>query len=1032
MGLAAILVEGLDELWARDPEQAGHTLEALDRCIASALSEAGGYGVRLTEGSVKAAFVDLDTAIGCCRAVLQGVARDPGLCAATVRAAVALGPVRLRPDTLTDRLDLTGATVAALLARARATPAGRIGGPEGLVAELSVVALPPEMRSFHGRTTQLEALLERLAQPGVVLVVGPGGSGKSRLACRAAALAHQARPLPGGAWFVELAHVTTEAQLIRTVASSLELALPEAADLDALQRRLATRLRHRGSTLIVLDNLEQVAEPAQRLLERWTQLAPLRCLATSRVALQLDGAHQLSLGALPDAAALELLDARASALGVHRWTARGAEGAALELVRALDGLPLALELAAARSRIATPEQLLAWLEQPGAQGPGGAPGPGGGAGLQRHEALHCVVAWSLDLLEPPIRTALARLSVLCGPFTLAEATAVVGDGSAVEVLDRLLDAALIRPVTLQGDPGWILYGAVRRHAAGELGEGAEAHAVQLRLAELLLGGVHAWRFGLWRGDRPAQLQFVARHQAALHRLLRLGGRNGALAALRLSPWYDLHLPTQSRLELLDEGLGCALRAGEPQLVALLLAEHARALQLRGRLEQAEADVDEALGLMQGQHDPGLEGRLLQRGGVLATMRSQLQRAEARLHQALELALASGDAVLESSTLAVLGRTAEASGDLERASALYRRALERLEGTPEALTLAKLTGGFGDFLLRRAEVDQALVRIRRAVEDLDRLQHPRLLGAARIVLSRGLVASGELEDAGALIEEELARSRQLGLGIREGYLLLDHAGVRALQERYGDAEVSLTEALARYESVQGPRAEVRACRALIRLLRGDRIGARQDALEALADSEQRSGLAGGVLAVICASEGDRSGAHEVLHTAREHAPPSSTPLLALVEAAIAPQEGAAETTAAPGSDPGDPWAQLFPRVLERSRLCPGRRASLQLSTDGARVITPAGDTLDLARRGALRRILVYLAEQRLAAPGAAQPLEVVFAAGWPGERVMPTAATNRVYVAIATLRKLGLAELLLTNDDGYLIDPVVPVTHLPTG
>jgi predicted ATPase len=341
------------------------------------------------------------------------------------------------------------------------------------VPDASPNNLPAESTEFVGRRNELRRVRALLAESRLLTLIGPGGTGKTRLALRAAA---QLLPdFPDGVYFVPLATASNAAMLGPAIAASL--GLPEAKErpaMDAVIEQLAERL-----VLLVLDNLEQIAEAAEiaRLL---TESPRLRVLVTSRVALrvqaeQLFPVPPLETPAMDAAADTErLMSIDGIALFVMRarnaepsfaLTARNATAVARVVTR-LEGLPLAIELAAARIQTFSPEVLSRRLER------GFELLRGTARDLPaRHRTLRDTVAWSYDLLDDAERAALRRLGAFAGGFTLEAMEAVVGGGEvggAVDLLGSLINKSLVRREATQGEPRFSMLESIREFAESEL------------------------------------------------------------------------------------------------------------------------------------------------------------------------------------------------------------------------------------------------------------------------------------------------------------------------------------------------------------------------------------------------------------------------------------------------------------------------------------------------------------------------------------------------------------------------------------
>ncbi|MFC5137142.1 BTAD domain-containing putative transcriptional regulator [Actinomycetospora rhizophila] len=367
--------------------------------------------------------------------------------------------------------------------------------PEPAVPELAVPGpVPCATTTLHGRDAELTEVRRLLALARVVTVVGVGGVGKTRVA-RAAAAAETGRVVA----LCELDGVTEAAAVGCAIADALGFPSPEAAG-----QALGSAER-----LLVLDDCEHLLDAVARVVAVLLARCPgVTVLATSREPLGLPEEHVLALGtlALPerdDAAsvgrspAARLLAERAAACGARLDTDADAAAVAV-LCRRLDGLPLALELAAVRLRSLTPEEVLEHLDRrlrllrrTGTAGPA------------RHRSLDAAVAWSHDRLPEPTRRFFARLGVFAGRFTADHAHAVAGDDDllgTVDHLDRLVAASMITVQQRAGRTWYALLATMRRYARDRLEERGEQQAVRDRWVDSVLAAavdarermVHAW------------------------------------------------------------------------------------------------------------------------------------------------------------------------------------------------------------------------------------------------------------------------------------------------------------------------------------------------------------------------------------------------------------------------------------------------------------------------------------------------------------------------------------------------------------
>jgi predicted ATPase len=303
--------------------------------------------------------------------------------------------------------------------------------------------LPAEATSFVGRRHELAELRKKLAWARLISLVGPGGVGKTRLAIRSGT--ELRRGFKDGAWLVELADVRDPALVGNAALAALDLRDQSATEPQALLRSYLQDKQ----LLLVVDNCEHLLDAAARLVTDVLKAAPgVRVIATSREPLSVPGEHVLPIPPLelPRAAADQSLDQLRQNEAVELFSERAAaasgsfelttsnRAAVVDLCRRLDGLPLAIELAAVRTRVLSVEQILDRLADRFDLLTGGSR-----AALPRHQTLRTTIEWSHDLLAVDERLLLRRLCVFAGRFMLEDVEAVCtsGDVPAARVLDVL-------------------------------------------------------------------------------------------------------------------------------------------------------------------------------------------------------------------------------------------------------------------------------------------------------------------------------------------------------------------------------------------------------------------------------------------------------------------------------------------------------------------------------------------------------------------------------------------------------------------
>jgi len=583
--------------------------------------------------------------------------------------------------------------------------------PEGNGA--ADVPLPPT--PLVGREEEVGRLEELLRREGVRLVTltGAGGIGKTRLAIEAA---RRARPaFPDGARFVPLAALAVPAQVTPAIAQTLVGGGSVGA---APGERLREYLRARR-LLLVLDNFEQVLGAGPEIAGLVGAAAGLTVLVTSRAVLHLSGEHafpvpplglpegeDVSLGGAAASDAVRLFVERATAARPDFALTAGNAPAVAAICRRLDGLPLAIELAAAAVRLLPPPAMLTRL------GPGSALLAGGARDLpERQRTLERTIDWSYRLLHADEQRLLAQLAVFGGGWELAAAEAVcVGCGDVLEGLLALVDASLVRQQAGDAEPRFALLETVREYAAERLADDPGSGAARDR---------HARYYLTLAADAGAALR-GRRQAAAAGRLAREAG-NLRVAMDRLWDAGDLEAVVELGWALwlfwFVRGAADDLRRWvervTPRIDALPPAGRARALTVtgaahlrRGELERADRVMAQALPLWQALHDPGGEALVLLGQGMAAEHTGDWDRHAALLERSLRRFREVGDEWGTSLTLTHLGGTAIHRGDAERAARLLAESLALQAGRDDQVTATFTLHGLAMAALARGHAGAA--------------------------------------------------------------------------------------------------------------------------------------------------------------------------------------------------------------------------------------------------------------------------------------------------------------------------------------
>jgi non-specific serine/threonine protein kinase len=564
--------------------------------------------------------------------------------------------------------------------------------------------LPSEPSQLIGRATEVQTIRELLLRPAVRLVTltGPAGTGKTRLAVAVAREALAA--FPDGVCFVDLAPLSDASQVATAIARALDVReMGDAPIVESLQQTLVSR-----QLLLVLDNFEHLLEGALDVAALLDTCAYLRVLATSREPLHLRWEQEVAVPplAVPDLEHMpppeELVDVPAVALFVRRaQSIRPAFCVEAENVQAvaelcvrLDGLPLAIELAAARTKVLSPAAILARMDDrldllrvEVRDAP------------RRHQALREAIGWSYDLLSADEQSLFCRLAVFVGGCTLDAATTVCG--ATLDQLTSLLDKSLLQLMEdAEGEPRFHMLETIRAYALEQLAARAEADATQRGHAAYFVDFAERLEPGLWGREIGRYLiQLDREHantRAALRRLLAWGDAEQAerLAAAIGVGWQGGGRLAEGR-SWLDDLLASCDSARRPRMRAKLLLTAGSLAVTHADLVAARPLFQEGLQLSREIQDTYLMAWAHVNLGYLDLVSGALDRARQVLEEGVEVSRAGNHRGWEAFNLRQLGFVATLAGDDAAARPLLERALALATeaGFIRALALTQLSLGW---------------------------------------------------------------------------------------------------------------------------------------------------------------------------------------------------------------------------------------------------------------------------------------------------------------------------------------------------
>jgi predicted ATPase/DNA-binding SARP family transcriptional activator len=619
--------------------------------------------------------------------------------------------------------------------------------------------LPVRLAPLVGRQSELRDVLALLSRGRLLTLTGPGGTGKTRLALAAAGAAGES--YSAGVCWVELAPLDDPLIVGQEVAS--RVGVPDSPGRDAataITAHIADR-----QALIVLDNCEHLTSAVARLAERLLAGCPgLSILATSREVLGVDGERnwpvpplslpdaggQLSAEALGEYDAVKLFEQRAQLIRPSFALSDENAAAVLQVCRRLDGLPLAIELAAARMHMLSVGELASRLDDIFSVLVGGTR-----SAPLRHQALRATLDWSYDLLEDDERAVFQRLSVFAGGFGLAAAEQVAAGGGIkvghiLDLLVRLADKSLLQADLSGPAARYYQLGIVRDYAAEHLAQSAEQDAVRRAHLSWYVSFVQEIVPRIDRGDGGPQ---------ALE--LELDAVDAETANLRVALEY-------------------ARQTGDTIAALQIAGPLGHYAYLRGHYHEVRQWMDAAVTGRGAEVPAGLRAQALLGSGRLALLQCDYVPAIRRLEAALRLYREMDDQQGISATLQALGSVAREQGRYARAMELHAESLSAAETVGDRWAIARAHGHLGFVLWLQREYEQATSECELALAMSRELAAGEEIAWSQISLGAIARYQGESARSAALLADSRALAEQLGF--REAIAWsLEQQGLLAMEQ-----------------------------------------------------------------------------------------------------------------------------------------------------------------------------------------------------------------------------------------------------------
>lgn len=709
--------------------------------------------------------------------------------------------------------------------------------PKTLDAQLRGLPVPPTPLIGRDREVATVRALFAIDDQGgrgvadtrLVTLTGPGGAGKTRLSLHLAATLAPA--FDDGVVFVPLAPLTDSALVLQEIANRLGIQDPGGGTREDLFAELAPL-----DLFMVLDNFEQVMDATPIVAEMLAACPRLTVLATSRERLNLRGERELPVPPLPlpdaadlseefdlahggaalvervsESAAVQLFLDRATATKPSFTLTPENAAAVAEICRRLDGLPLAIELAAARVRMMTPEAMLKRLDRRLDLLAGGARDL-----PSRQQTMRNTVAWSYDLLSPEEQRLFARLAVFSGGASAEAADAVLGldglddDAASAEwidfgALEMLVDKSLVRLYDLaSGESRFGMFETIRDYAAEQLARGEEAGVVArwhahyflaraLEAADLLEGPAQAEWLNRLEHDHAnlrTALAWLRDHDPA--GAIRLGGALGRFWRLR----GHFH---EGRRQL-DSLVQLPVAAVDPRDRIAVLNGAGVLAEAQGDVSRAGALHADALAIARQTGDQEAIARSLNNLGVVAYAHGSYDEAETLLNENLAIARGLGDDAIVATALTDLGNVAFYRRDLEGARARFQESLDLFRAIGDDAEVANALNNLGSVATAMGSYAAAEVLFNEALHLRQGVGDKKGIAGALNNLAENVRLQGDLERASALFRDSLRLTHETGDRLTSAIALENLARIDLQQGHEGLAGARYAEALVLYNAV----------------------------------------------------------------------------------------------------------------------------------------------------------------------------------------------------------------------------------------
>ena len=638
--------------------------------------------------------------------------------------------------------------------------------------------LPVQLTSFIGREREMSEVKQLLANTRLLTLIGPGGTGKTRLSLRVSADLLQS--FADGVWLVELAPLADPSLIPQTIAAVFGLReLPNRPLI-----RLVTDYLRAKHLLLILDNCEHLIEACAKLCSDLLHNCPeLKIIASSREALGIGGetvyrVPSLSLPAADQSTLAALMESESIRLFVERATAAQSKfsltdqnaSAVFQICHRLDGIPLALELAAARISVFSPEQISSRLGDRFKLLTGGSR-----TALERHQTLGALIDWSYDLLSPEEQALFRQLAVFAGGWTFEAAESVCSDLDVLNLLTQLVNKSLVIADDQRENRRYFLLETIRQYARDKLLEAHESEQVRDRHldffvsfaeeAETYMNGPQElkWRNLLDEEYDNLRMALEWAMENDVEKALRLGGASGV--------FWERHGYEVEGRNLLTEALKRAKELppvkGEKSRQRMTI--RAKALIALGQLRFGYGDnlgsldaFEEAEELLNQIGEKRLRSQVLSAIAIANAFMRQIDRAHTNTERALALAREAGDKIALGVALTnMAGVITITQGGLQKALPYHAEGIQLLREIGGHWLIAMTEFGFGLFNVAQGNYEQARAQFEICLPLFTELRDRHRLGMVHSEFAHLERRQGRFEQAKLLYQETIQEWQKLG-------------------------------------------------------------------------------------------------------------------------------------------------------------------------------------------------------------------------------------------------------------------------------